>query len=299
MQTMRDSFTSTTAELLEDPRIALVLADIGASNFAPSPRIHNLGIREQAMIGVTAGLALSGLRPIAHSYAPFLVERPFEQIKLDFGHQSVGAILVSIGASYDASTEGRTHQSPGDVALLATLPGWTIHVPGHAGEVASMLRLAAKNDDRIYIRLAADTNARSYPVTGALHEIRASSAPGATVIAVGPMLDRVLSATAGLDVGVLYTSTVRPFDRSGLAGLVSGTDIVLVEPYLEGTSSHEILTAFADRPIHLLSIGVPRTEVRRYGTRQHHDAANGLDVAGLRTRISRFLDGVPVPVDDH
>jgi transketolase len=78
-------------------------------------------------------MSLAGIRPIAHTFASFLVERPFEQIKLDLNHQapSAGAILVSSGASFDYSASGRTHQSPGDVALLGTLPGWTVHVPGH------------------------------------------------------------------------------------------------------------------------------------------------------------------------
>jgi transketolase len=288
---MRDAFTATTVDLIErDHRVTLVLADIGAADFAPAPRIHNLGIREQALIGVTAGLALSGLRPIAHSYAPFLVERPFEQIKLDFGHQDLGAILVSIGASYDASTEGRTHQSPGDVALLATLPGWTIFVPGHPDEAEMMLRKAAKNDDRVYVRLAADSNAVPHGVTGDLVTIRAGSAPGATVIAVGPMLDPVAAATADLDVTLLYANTVRPFDRRGLATKASGSDIVLVEPYLEGTSAGEVTAALVDHPTRLLSIGVANTELRHYGTRDRHAAANGLDVPSLRTRISRFLE---------
>ncbi len=126
---MRDAFISTTTALLdEDPRTAVVLADISAAQFRTAMRRHpdrviNVGIREGLMVGVGGGLALTGLRPYLHSYAPFLIDRAYEQIKLDLGHQDVGAVLVSIGASYDASGEGYTHQSPGDVALLDTLEG--------------------------------------------------------------------------------------------------------------------------------------------------------------------------------
>ena len=145
MTTMRQRFYDLAARALEDdPRVALVLAEIGVSQLPRHPRIVNVGIREQLMIGVAAGLALEGYRPVVHSYAPFLVERPYEQIKLDLGHQDVGAVLVSTGASYDASSSGRTHQAPADVALLAALPGWTIHVPGHPDELERALRRARR-----------------------------------------------------------------------------------------------------------------------------------------------------------
>jgi transketolase len=292
MQTMRSTFAAATNDLLDsNPRLAVVLADIGTRDFAVSDRVVNVGIREQTLVGVTAGMALSGLRPIAHSYTPFLIERPFEQIKIDLNHQDLGAVLVSIGASYDAAAEGRTHQAPGDVALLSTLPDWTIHVPGHPDEVDTMLRAESLTDDRVYIRLAEDTNASPYPVTGKLIQIRKSSAPGTTVIAVGPMLDRVVAATEGIDATVLYASTVRPFDGTGLRSLSAGSDIIIVEPYLEGTSAGEIAKALSDRAHRVLSIGVPNEDLRRYGTRHHHAAAFGLDTAGLRKRINSFVQG--------
>ena len=130
METMRERFTAVTTDLLaEHPRLAVVLADISADSFRPAAtrypdRVINVGIREQLLISVAGGLSLAGMRPIAHTFASFLVERPFEQIKLDLNHQGAeaGAVLVSSGASYDYSEYGRTHQSPGDVALLDTLP---------------------------------------------------------------------------------------------------------------------------------------------------------------------------------
>jgi transketolase len=293
-ETMRDRFARVTSDLLdEDPRVAVVLADIGAAGFVGArhrhpDRIINVGIREQLMISVAAGLALAGMRPIAHSYTPFLVERPFEQVKLDLAHQGVGAVLVSIGASYDASDNGRTHQAPEDVALLCSLPDWTIYVPGHPDEAEVLLREAIAGDGNVYIRLSSQANREPMPIRpGRLHVVQWGSA--ATVIVVGPMLDRVLSATRDLDVTVLYATTVGPFDADALHAELMGSAVVLVEPYLQGTSAGWVSQALRDHPHRLLSIGVRRMENRRYGTPQQHDEAHGLDAASLRQRIGRFL----------
>ena len=284
---MRSRFYRVAAEALDDERVALVLADIGVSQLPQHERIYNVGIREQLMIGVTAGLALEGYRAIAHSYAPFLVERPYEQIKLDLGHQDVGAILVSIGASYDAAREGRTHQAPEDVALLSALPGWTIHVPGHPDEVERLFRRALATDDRVYIRLSEELNHARVDGDG-LVVLRRGSDNAPFVIAVGPTLGPTLAATADLDATVAYLATVRPFDADGLRAALRGTDVVLVEPYLAGTSSAEVSAALSDRPHRLLALGVPNAEFRRYGDGAEHRAAHGLDAAGVRGSIAAF-----------
>ncbi len=297
METMRERFIATATELLDrDSRLAVVLADISAAQFAEASarhpdRVINVGIREQLLIGVTGGLALAGLRPIAHTFPSFLIERPFEQVKLDLSHQDVGAVLVSFGGSYDMPAEGRTHQAPGDVALLDTLGDWTIHVPGHPDEAELLLRQAAAGHDRVYLRLSGQSNPEPRAVTAGQFDVARTGRRG-TVIAVGPMLGPVLDAVAGLDVTVLYAVTVRPFDAGTLRQAVQASasaDVVLVEPYLAGTSSREAEEALLDLPHRILGLGVSRAELRRYGTAAEHAAAHGLDAASLRERISAFL----------
>jgi len=286
---MRQRFIDTTTVLLDDdPRLALVLAEISAASFEAARRRHpdrviNVGIREQLMVGVASGLALCGFRPILHTIASFAVARPYEQLKVDLGHQDVGAVVVAHGASYDYSTSGRTHQAPEDVALISTLPGWDVHVPGHVDEVDPLLRRVAAASGRTYIRLSIQANEEAH-TDGVIR--RGSRA---TVIAVGPTLDRVLAATSDLDVTVLYVSTVRPFPAALLRAALAGDAVVLVEPYTEGTSSAPVSAALAEVAHRLLAIGVPLVEHRGYGTTDDHDAAHGLDAASIRRRIAVFI----------
>ncbi|WP_418275206.1 transketolase family protein [Isoptericola jiangsuensis] len=298
MTSMRESFYAELDPLLTAADDAVVvLAAIGAGQTAPTAarhpgRVIDVGIREQALIGVAGGLALTGRRPILHSYAPFLVERPYEQLKISLGHQDVGAILVSIGASYDASSEGRTHQAPADVALLGALPGWTVHVPGHPDEVSQILHREVHRDGRAYVRLSTQVNDRAYPTDGRIHEVREGDRTTPLVLAVGPMLDVVLAATRDLPVRVAGTSTPHPLDTAGLRALLGPADaLVVVEPYLAGTSAAAVAAALADRAVRVAHVGVPReAELRRYGTPRDHAAAHGLDAAGVRRRVVALLD---------
>ncbi|MFF1628485.1 transketolase family protein [Streptomyces sp. NPDC058272] len=301
MDTMRDRFAPVVERLLdEDPRVAVVLAEIGMDTFAAAQRKHpgrviNVGIREQLLIGAGAGLALTGLRPVVHTFASFLVERPFEQVKLDLGHQNAGAVLVSAAASFDWPAGGFTHMAPGDVALLDTLDGWTVHVPGHPDEAETLLRHAvAAGDDTVYVRLSLQSNAKALAVDGSRF-LTVREGRAGVVVAVGPMLDAVLAATEGFDVTVLYATTVRPFDSAALrrATETAGTDVVLVEPFLAGTSTTAANDALADVPHRVLGLGVGRRELRRYGNIDEHVAAHGLDARSLRARIDGFL-GAPV-----
>jgi transketolase len=298
MTTMRERFASVATELVDqDPRVAVVLADISVDRFARAMRKHpdrviNVGIREQLLVSVAGGLAMAGLRPIAHTYAPFLVQRPFEQLKLDLGHQGLSAVVVSIGASYDASDSGRTHHAPEDVALIDTLPDWTIHVPGHPDEVDRILRGAVTaRSGSVYVRLSGESNASAHADGKTMVVVRRGTAAAPTIVAVGPMLAPVLRAVEDLDVSVLYAATIRPFDGPTLRAIAATPDVILVEPYLAGTSAAAVNEALRDRAHRLLTLGVGKVELRRYGEPWQHAHAHGLDPAGLRTSIDGFLAG--------
>jgi len=293
---MREQFAATASALLDqDPLAAVVLADISAAMFTEAARRHprrvvNVGIREQLLVNVGAGMALTGMRPIIHTFATFLIERAFEQVKLGFTHQGVRGVLVSAGASYDVSRGGRTHQAPGDVALMDTLPGWTVHVPGHPAEVDTLLRSALTSDRPVYLRTSTQQNIESRPVDGRGRMTLMRRGSLGTVIAVGPMLDPVLAATAGMDLTVLYASTVRPFDAHTVVSTLHAPNVVLVEPYLAGTSARCVADAVAHLPHRLLALGVPRVELRHYGSPVEHSSWYGLEPARIRQDMEDFLN---------
>lgn len=290
--TMREAYAATTVVLFrDDPRVAIVLAEISrdllreAFRHDPS-RAVNVGIAEQAMVGVAAGFALEGFHPIAHSLAPFMAERPYEQLKLDFGYQGLGGTFVGAGGSYDYGREGGTHHAGGDVAALLAIPRMQVLAPGHPAEVERLLRATYANGRPTYVRTSVTRNEHGHDVApGRLQVLRRGAGP--TVVAFGPMLDRTLAAVEGLDATVVYATSVEPFDARGLAQLAGAQpDVVIVEPWYEGSSASAVTAALGHLPARYRFVGVPRRFLHAYGTPQELDADLGLDATGIRRRLA-------------
>ncbi len=292
---MRQQMVTTLEELMvTDERLVVLLADISYSLFNTgnsrySERILNLGILEQTLVSTAAGLAIEGFIPAVHSFAPFLVERPFEQLKDDFCFQQLGGNFISNGASYDYSVEGMTHHGPGDVQILHSLPGMQIVIPGTASEFNTLFRESYANGFPTYYRLSVKSNPVEHPVHfGKMVTVKRGKQ--ATVIAVGPMLSAVLAAVEEMDVAVLYCTTVAPFDGKTLRATSESSNIVIVEPYYEGVLVPDVCKAMQKIPIRVESIGVPRKVLSHYGNPEQHDEELGLTPRGIRRRIERFLN---------
>lgn len=289
---MRKQFVKTVSEMLKnDSRTVLLLGDIGVfsfrEEFAKYPnRVYNIGILEQATVSMAAGLAMTGHVPIVHTIAPFLVERAYEQLKIDFGYQQLPGLFVSVGASYDYASLGCTHHCPADVSLIENIPGFEIEVPGNQPELAAALTRELKGPR--YVRMTEN----SYKFQPEKLKLKTDGAE-ACILGVGPAMDIVLEATEHLPVYHLYTPHVIPFKFELLYGpLKAGIrKFIVVEPYF---SSHlaDKIRAFAgasDCASHVCNFSIPRRFFRSYGKCEQHNEAAEFTAPKLKEFIESCL----------
>ena len=291
---MRKQFVKTVESILgQDEKAILLLGDIGVFGFKKAfetfpDRVFNIGILEQSTVGLAAGLSMQGFVPVVHTIAPFLIERSLEQLKNDFCYQNLGGNFVSVGASYDYATLGCTHHCPGDVGMLKNIPGMEIVLPGNAEEFDKLFRQSYANGKPTYFRLSEKQNSKNYEVKFGKAEI-VKKGKLATIIAVGPMLELAMMASEGLDVTILYYTTVIPFDKKTLKENSESGKILLCEPYYAGALLPEILETLSSKPISIESVGVPSRMMTNYGTACEHDEAIGFTYKNIREKLLKLI----------
>lgn len=291
---MRQQFVETTNELIENnSKVALLLGGISIASFTESinkypNRVINVGISEQTIVSAASGMAVTGMIPIIHTIAPFLVERAYEQLKLDFGYQKLGGNFITTGASLDYSSFGATHQCPADIGVLKQIPGMQIVVPGTAEEFDTIFRSVYDNGCPTYIRTSRDVNSESQNVKfGKANVIKKGTK--ATVIAVGPVLDMVLKAISGLDVTVIYYTTVAPFDQKTLADNCPSDKVVICTPFYVNALLEDVKASIPNRKLLVREIGIPIEFIRHYGYTNEHYAAIGLTSERIESEVKEVI----------
>ena len=165
---MRRTFGKVISELAErDEKIYVLVGDIGYRVFDEFREKHpdrfiNMGICEQSMIGVSAGMALEGLKPWVYTITPFLIERPFEQIKLDINQQNVNVKLVGFA---DYPTLGPTHTELNGKEMIKLFNNITSFFPKNGDETQTMIYQAYEKKGPAFISLKSDP-ALSRSITG-------------------------------------------------------------------------------------------------------------------------------------
>ena len=157
---MRNRFAKVLLEQARlDPALVMLSADIGNRLFdgfkAEFPdRFYNCGVAEANAIGVAAGLAMSGMRPIAYTIAPFITARCLEQIKIDVCYYNLPVMIVGVGAGLSYAELGVTHQAIDDIGMLRAYPNMRVICPADTTEVelafkANKNRMASGIQDRL------------------------------------------------------------------------------------------------------------------------------------------------------
>jgi transketolase len=288
---VRTTFQKTLEVLFQShPDLVLLLGDIGVHSFSKMAqeypqRIYNVGILEQTMVSLGAGLSKSGLNPILHSIAPFVVERPYEQIKIDFGYQKLRGNIFSVGASYDYSTLGATHHCPSDIALMLLIPGTDILIPGNDKELVGLMNEYVLNNKLSYFRLT--ENGHGLEGCFSNGEI-IKTGKDLTVIAYGPTLNLAIEASKSFDIEIIYFNKVMPFESGVISKNCASDKILILEPFYQYTTTHLVQVAM-ERNCFVKSIGVPREFIHDYGTFENLDQKLGFNVENIKSNISKMI----------
>jgi len=272
----RDAWVATLVELAEsDERIVAVVNDsVGSSKLGPfadrfPDRLINVGIAEQDMVGVGAGLANGGKVPYVSAAACFLTARAMEQVKVDAAYSANHVVLVGQSPGMAYGELGPTHHSIEDLAWLRAIPGLTVVVPADPTETAQAIRWAAVHDGPVFIRVSRMGVPNVTPdgyqfAPGKTVMLR----PGrdVTLVATGAVVVRALDAAdlldaEGIDARVLHMPTIKPLDTEALLAAARDTaGIVTVEEALTSGLGGAVAELVVRRhPAPMRFVGVPDT----------------------------------------
>ena len=293
---MRRTFLNRIAQMIpNESDTVFMTVDIGMWAIRDAlkkypERCMNVGIFEDAMISVAAGMAKRGLVPTIFGIQPYLVERAFEQIKMDLVYQKLGANIVGVGAAIDYSKYGYSHYCAEDFAILKRLPGVEFIAPGTADEFASLFEQTYRNKRTTFFRISDHPNTLfNCPVTFGKENV-IQRGKQATVIAVSVMLDMVMEACKDKDVTVLYYTTLAPFDSKTLLEECKNEKILICEPHYTGSLDSEVLCAFEGKKVRIGHVGLPNEIFRNYGTYEEKMHYYGLNAETIANKLNQLIE---------
>ncbi len=267
---MRAIFGDALLALGEENFSMVVLtADVakptGVSKFAEAypNRFFNVGISEQDMVDIAAGLALSGNVPVVTAFAPFLM-RAWEQVRSTIARACLNVKLVGTHAGLSASDEGGSHQALEDVALMRVLPNMTVIVPGDRQEIAEATRAIVSMKGPAYMRLGRDESLKFLEGDTVFRlgkAVTVADGSDITVFSNGSMTAEVLAAVRSLKLSakVVHVPTVKPLDKAAIVAAAKETGLVAcVEEHSVigglGGAIAELLSS--ESPVRIARIGV-------------------------------------------
>ncbi len=272
---MRNAFAQEITKLAsEDEQVVLLSGDIGNRLFdkykeAAGERFYNCGVAEANMIGMAAGLAMNGFRPICYTIAPFITYRCMEQIRIDLCYHEQPVVVVGTGSGLAYASLGTTHHSCEEMGMLRLLPGMTVLAPADALEVRALLKASLRHDGPVYMRIGKKNEPLVHEEEPTLEIGRAVTmreGRGVCLLNAGTTLPRVLEAADllkadGIEAEVLHFPTVKPLDLEALERASTTCSLFV------SVEEHSVLGGFGGSVAEWLAArGDNRPRLERVGT---------------------------------
>lgn len=304
---MRRACLESVYELAKrDERVFFIGSDLGPGTLADfqnemPDRFFMEGINEANIIGMAAGLALSGKIVYVNTIATFITRRCYEQIALDLCLHNANVRLIGNGGGLVYGPLGPTHQAIEDIGIMRGLPNMTVLAPADASEMRRLMPGTLEHSGPIYIRLAKGGDAL---VTDGFEQqaigqvLRMREGNSVLLLTTGIMLQRALGAAeelgqAGLEAGVLHIPTLKPLNVEALtAELVRAERLVTLEEHVLASGlGSAISDLLVDYGLHkpLLRLGLADSFMAAYGSQDQLLGSQGLDVTGISESVRRFI----------
>lgn len=300
---MRDAFSDAlVAAAIADPKVLLLTGDHGYALFDEFRKVRpeqyiNCGIAEQNMVGVAAGLAKAGFKPVVYGLAAFVPVRVLEQIKIDVCYENLPVILIGDGAGLVYSHLGTSHQSTEDIACTRAIPSLSVLSPADRFEMTASLQLALQLASPVYLRVGkcdrGDVHSSQIRLqAGKLMQLTKGEQRIA-LLATGSMVKTALELVEqGLVAEVWSVPSIKPLNAKKLAEIAKRVDCVITleeHSVIGGLGACIAEELAAHRPIPLCRIGVEDRFSALCGSYEYLLVEHQIDISSVRKRIDTFL----------
>lgn len=311
----REAYRDSLLSLLEPhPELMCLDSDTGLfgadHQAAAGEQYLNLGIAEQSLMGVAAGMAACGRVPFVNTMAAFAASRALETIKIDIAYNRLPVRIMATHGGLASGHLGPTHQALEDLAIVRTLPGMTVVVPADGAATEAFVEQSLDLDGPLYVRLGRKATpslpAAPPPVIGQAQILRQGG--DVVLVSCGPypvlacLAAADVLAAQGVEAAVLNMHTLRPFDTETLAAAAGSAALVvtLEEHWRAGGLGGAVAEALAETaPVRVVRLGVPDQFVDEVGNQEHLVVHYGLTAERVVRAVRAALDLTPVDMTSH
>ncbi len=290
----------------KNPNVYLITSDLGYRAFEEFAKLFpkkfiNVGVSENNMIGIAAGMAASGKKIFVYSILPFVVFRSLEQIRNNILHNDLDVNIIGAGGGFSYNVQGISHNTSEDISVLRSLPNLSIHNPGSRFEAEFIVKQMFKSKKPSFARLGKAPNEDFYPrKINKISDTILTKGNQLTIFTTGNILENVYNSVKtlnrkGYKIKLISISTLKPISENFILNNINTKNVLTIEENvsmggLGSLIAHIILKSKKNRKINFNSLSLKDIIHNKIGSQEYLRKINKLDPESIIKTITRFLN---------